>query len=101
MTKEILVLILFGALIIAAALALFFSGRKPSPLDDSRPKRRKVEGIPPSDPRIARDFNTVFSIMSKQAKEDLIQRWTNRKKCSREEAMRLAVEDWRSDRAHR
>jgi hypothetical protein len=46
-------------------------------------------------------FNTVFSMMSKQGKQDLIERWMIKKKCSRGHAMRLALEDWRSDRANR
>jgi hypothetical protein len=58
--------------------------------------RRRAERL-----RIERRFNTVFSMMSKQGKQDLIQRWMIKKKCSRREAMRLAVEDWRSDRANR
>jgi hypothetical protein len=58
--------------------------------------RRKTEAA-----RIRREFNTVFSVMSKQGKQDLIERWMTKKKCSRGEAMRLAVEDWRSDRANR
>jgi hypothetical protein len=34
---------------------------------------------------------------SKEGKEALIERWTDRKKCSRGEAMRLAIEEWRRE----
>jgi hypothetical protein len=72
------------ALLAAAALAWWFL--------------RRAQGV---DPRIERQFNTVFSMISKQGKQDLIERWMIKKKCSRGHAMRLALEDWRSDRANR
>ena len=34
---------------------------------------------------------------SKEGKQALIERWIDRKKCSREEAMRLAVDELRRD----
>ena len=34
---------------------------------------------------------------SKEGKQALIKRWTDRKKCDREEAMRLAIEELRRD----
>jgi hypothetical protein len=46
---------------------------------------------------VRRDFNNVFAFTSKGGKEALIKRWMDRKKCSRLEAMRLAVEEWRHD----
>jgi len=49
------------------------------------------------DPQIEREFNKVFMMTSKEGKEALIKRWTDRKKCGRGEAMRLAVEEWRRD----
>ena len=114
MMKETLILAPFGALIIAAAVVLFFSGRKSSSLNDRLPKGRKVEGIAPSggdaesvarllakfekiDPRIEHEFNKTFMITSKEGKENLIQRWIVKKNCGRGEAMRLAVEEWRRD----
>jgi hypothetical protein len=49
------------------------------------------------DPAIERDFKNVFMTASKEGKEALIQRWINKKQCSRSDAMRLAVEEWRRD----
>ena len=47
------------------------------------------------DPEIEQKFNKVFMTASKDGREAVIKGWTDRKKCSREEAMRRAVEDWR------
>ena len=49
------------------------------------------------DPGIEREFNKVFMTTSKEGKEALIKRWMDRKKCDREEAMRLAIEELRRD----
>jgi endonuclease YncB( thermonuclease family) len=46
---------------------------------------------------IERDFKNVFAFTSREGKEALIKSWVDRKKCSRLEAMRLAVEEWRHD----
>jgi hypothetical protein len=53
---------------------------------------RKVQTV---DPRIEHQFNKVFIRASKEGKEAIIEGWTDWNKCSREEAMRLAVEEWR------
>ena len=47
--------------------------------------------------RIEYEFNKVFMKTSKEGKQALIERWIDRKKCSREEAMRLAVDELRRD----
>jgi len=39
----------------------------------------------------------VFMATSKNGKEALIKRWTDRKNCDRQEAMRLAIEELRRD----
>ena len=113
MTEKLLIATLVGALV-AAVVALFFSGRQSSPLNDRRAKGRKVEGIAPSggdaesvarllaklekiDPRIEHEFNKIFMTTSKEGKENLIQRWIDKKNCGRGEAMRLAVEERRRD----
>jgi hypothetical protein len=49
------------------------------------------------DPRIEREFNNVFMTLSKERKQALVKRWMDRKKCDREEAMRLAIEELRRD----
>jgi hypothetical protein len=49
------------------------------------------------DPRIEHDFNKVFMTTSREGKEALIEGWIDRKKCSRGEAMRLAIEEWRRE----
>jgi hypothetical protein len=49
------------------------------------------------DPGIEREFNNVFMTTSKEGKQALIKRWMDRKKCDREEAMRLAIEELRRD----
>ena len=43
------------------------------------------------------EFNKVFMKTSKEGKQALIERWIDRKKCGREEAMRLAVDELRRD----
>ena len=49
------------------------------------------------DPGIEHEFNKVFMTTSKEGKQALIKGWMDRKKCDREEAMRLAIEEWRRD----
>jgi hypothetical protein len=49
------------------------------------------------DPRIEREFNNVFMTTSKDGKQALFKRWMDKKKCDREEAMRLAIEELRWD----
>jgi hypothetical protein len=76
------------------------SGLNPGPLHrkaqrvDPRPAHQKAQGV---DPRIEHEFSKVFMTTSKEGKEALIERWTDRKKCSRGEAMRLAIEEWRRE----
>ena len=48
------------------------------------------------DPRIEHEFNKVFMTTSKEGKQALIKRWTDRKKCDRG-AMQLAIEELRRD----
>ena len=55
---------------------------------------QKARGV---DPRIEHEFNKVFMTTSKEGKQALIKRWMDRKKCNREEAMRLAIEELRRD----
>jgi hypothetical protein len=52
---------------------------------------------PRVDWRIEFEFNKVFMTTSKNGREALIKRWIDRKKCGREEAMRLAIEELRRD----
>ena len=47
--------------------------------------------------RIEYEFNMVFMTTSENGKEALIKRWTDRKNCDRQEAMRLAIEERRRD----
>ena len=66
---------------------------KAHPVDPGLPYQ-KAQRV---DPGIEREFNKVFMTVSKKGKEALIKRWVDRKKCDREEAMRLAVEELRRD----
>jgi len=50
------------------------------------------------DAQSAHEFRTVFNMTSQARKEAMIKNWMRRKGCSRSEAMRLAVEEWRGDR---
>ena len=50
-----------------------------------------------ADAQSAREFRTVFNMTSQASKEAMIENWMRRKGCSRSEAMRLAVEEWRRD----
>ena len=68
-----------GVLIVGSALYWFSR--------DARAQREQIE----------RDFRNVFMTTSTEGKEALIKRWMDRKKCSRPEAMRLAVEEWRRE----
>jgi hypothetical protein len=49
------------------------------------------------DPRIEHEFRKVFMFTSNEGKEALIKRWIDGKKCSRGEAMRLAIDEWQRD----
>jgi hypothetical protein len=55
---------------------------------------RRAQGV---DPRIEHEFNKLFMTTSKEGKEALIQRWVEKKRCSRREAMRLVIEEWRRE----
>jgi hypothetical protein len=50
-----------------------------------------------ADAQAAREFRTVFNMTSQASKEAMIEKWMRRRGCSRSEAMRLAVEEWRRD----
>ena len=67
--------------------------------DDPAPPHRKAprQKAPKIGPRIEHEFNKLFMTTSKEGKEALIRRWMARQKCSRVEAMRLAVEEWRRE----
>ena len=81
--------------------------KKAKPLDGllrDHPSQRKADDpgllhqkAQQVDPGIEREFNKVFMTTSKEGKQALIKRWTDRKKCDREEAMRLAIEELRRD----
>ena len=94
-------LALLAGIIALVAIIHEFRERKPGwwkrakPLDGllrDHPSQRKAD-----DPGIEREFNNVFMTTSKEGKEALIKRWMDRKKCNREEAMRLAIEELRRD----
>jgi Arc/MetJ-type ribon-helix-helix transcriptional regulator len=51
-----------------------------------------------ADAESAREFRTVFNMTSQARNEAMIKNWMRRKGCSRSEAMRLAVEEWRGNR---
>ena len=63
--------------------------------------RRRVkpqrDGTPVDDARVVRDFNNVFFSRTQADRERIISFWMGRSSCSRTEAMRLAVEDWRKE----
>jgi hypothetical protein len=50
-----------------------------------------------ADAQAEREFRAVFSMTSPASKEAMIEKWMRRQRCSRSEAMRLAVEEWRRD----
>ena len=50
-----------------------------------------------ADAQSEREFRAVFGMTSQAGKEAMIERWMRRQGCSRSEAMRLAVEEWRRD----
>jgi hypothetical protein len=52
----------------------------------------------PGSAAIQRDFKNVFAMMGKERQEGLITGLMHRKKCTRHEAMRVAVEEWRHQR---
>ena len=96
-----------------------FYKRKPPVVEPGRSNEKAV--IPPSPPKSAiavqkarpldgplredgaadaesaREFRTVFNMTSQARKEAMIEKWMRRQGCSRSEAMRLAVEEWRRD----
>jgi hypothetical protein len=65
------------------------SHQKAQPVDPPASEGPRVDW------RIEYEFNTVFMTTSKNGKEALIKRWTERKNCDRQEAMRLAIEESR------
>jgi hypothetical protein len=84
------------ALCAGAALVLSFlhwKDGKAEPVDLPL-RHQKAQRV---DWRIEYEFNKVFMPLSKNGKETLIKRWTDRKNCDRQEAMRLAIEERRRD----
>ena len=81
------------SLLAGAALILSFLPWKAHPVDPGLPYQ-KAQRV---DPGIEREFNKVFMTTSKEGKQALIKRWMDRKRCDREEAMRLAIEELRWD----
>ena len=67
--------------------------QKARPLDGLQ--RDRQDGA--ADAQSAREFRTVFNMTSQASKEAMIEKWMRRQGCSRSEAMRLAVEEWRRD----
>ena len=65
--------------------------KKAKPLDGLL----REDGV--ADAQSAREFRTVFNMTSQASREAMIENWMRRKGCSRSEAMRLAVEEWRRD----
>jgi hypothetical protein len=101
--QELPFLLMAMALTAGAALSLCFQHWKAQRIDPRRP-HQKARRLNPGllrrmtqrvDPEIEHEFNKVFMFASKEGKEALIKGWRDRKKCSRGEAMRLAVEEWR------
>ena len=93
-----LLLLTATALCAGAALVLsllHLKAQKPGQGDHLK-KAKLLDGLLRDHP-IEREFNKVFMTTSKEGKQALINRWTDRKKCDREEAMRLAVEELRRD----
>ena len=102
------------ALLAGAALILSFLRCKAQGVDPELPHQkaqreflhRLVQGVDSEHPhqkvqridfRIEHEFNKVFMTTTKEGKQALIERWMARQKCGRLEAMRLAIEEWRSD----
>jgi hypothetical protein len=54
-------------------------------------------GLVGDDPQVVREFKNVFFNRTQVDRERIISFWVKRSRCSRGEAMRLAVEDWRKD----
>jgi hypothetical protein len=76
-----------------------FRRRKPVYLKKAKPLdglRRDRQGGA-ADAQSEREFRAVFSMTSQAGKEAMIERWMRRQGCSRSEAIRLAVEEWRRD----
>ena len=73
-----------------------FQGVEPGHQKAPRQKAPKQKA-PKIGPRIEHEFSRLFMTTSKEGKEALIKRWMARQKCSRLEAMRLAVEEWRRE----
>ena len=59
---------------------------------------RETSSTPWGSAAIQKDFRNVFAMMSKERQEGLITGLMHRKTCTRHEAMRLAVEEWRHER---
>jgi hypothetical protein len=74
---------------------------RPHPRGGYLKKAKPLDGLlredGAADAQSAREFRTVFSMTSQASKEAMIENWMRRKGCSRSEAMRLAVEEWRRD----
>jgi len=83
---------------LAAFLAVIYATapkylKKANPLDGLRRDRQGDA----ADAQSEREFRAVFGMTSQAGKEAMIERWMRRQGCSRSEAMRLAVEEWRRD----
>jgi hypothetical protein len=61
-----------------------------------RPRLITPQAQPTRDP-VESEFANVFFNKTKTDRERIVALWMTRKKCSRLEAMRFAVDDWRKD----
>jgi hypothetical protein len=99
MQQEVLLTALLStgmALCAGATLVLSYlhwKAQKPRQGDHLK-KAKLLDGLLRDHP-IEREFKKVFMTTSKEGKQALIKRWTDRKNCDREEAMRLAIEELR------
>ena len=93
----------FVALVVLVGLYFavrnFMRPHLPSPWWKYLKKARPLDGLQRDRQggAAAREFRTVFNMTSQASKEAMIEKWMRRQGCSRSEAMRLAVEEWRRD----
>ena len=97
MQQEFLLVLAAIALCAGAALVLSFLHWKDWKAQriDPGPPHQTAQRVDPG--MIQREFNNVFMTTSKEGKQALIKQWMDRKKCDREETMRLAIEELRRD----
>jgi hypothetical protein len=89
--------LLIWIIAIVAIFVVFSLWRRKQVATNSTPLEPTAATATRDDGGVIREFKNVFFNLTEHDQERLISRWMSKSSCSRTEAMRSAVEEWRSE----